>query len=130
MGVIWKAQCTQLYKGKQQPPTRVLRLALMLVSNAHRCKLVSTVPDFIRAPNLQVTVPDVGFYCWVDGSFATRDQGGAAYMLMCGRIMVQYEFQYTLTFTPFQMEANTLLMGMHASLMHGATSRVFYTDSQ
>lgn len=73
---------------------------------------------------------DGGFKCWTDGSFVKPEEGGVGYWLSGKEELVQYGLKYCQGFSPFHMEASTMLLAVQATRERNITNCQFFSDSE
>lgn len=129
---IWKARCAQLFQEKSFCPEKVLAQALM---DAQHDQLYIPIPMDLKAIKLHDEVSNWGSYegycAWSDGSFGTKNEGGAAFLMGHKGHLIRYELQhFGNAISPFHMEVIAVLMAVKYVVFMQIQECIFLTDSK
>jgi ribonuclease HI len=75
-----------------------------------------------------IPVPNSRLQCQIDGSYSSPYEGGAAYILYHGQILIEYEVVHFQAQSPFHSELRALQLAIEAIRQRGCTEVTILTD--
>lgn len=130
---IWKGRCSFMFDNKTCQPHNTLdnasKLIDMCILSEEGVTKASKPIRVIRECSLLSQLG--GAFCWVDGSFADEEHGGAAHVATLDDQLHWYQAVYLQNPTsPFQAEAEALLRAIQAAHSRRLEECTFLSDCQ
>ncbi|KAJ4812485.1 Cyclopropane-fatty-acyl-phospholipid synthase [Rhynchospora pubera] len=126
---FWKQRCATVFHGNKMNVMGALSMADSYASLIRETSMLH-IPRALRnvwEQSIQEGTVDA-LVCWVDGSFSKPGDGGWAYILMKGDVLIQYAAQHGQIPNAFSGELKALQLAVRDTLLYGARQCLFLTD--